>query len=66
MDRSKHRTPNAYGGRAQEGVLEVFMSLHASLALRWKLLFRTINIRERDCSTAGICNATWYLMYGFV
>lgn len=34
MDRSKHRTPNAYGGRAQEGVLEVFMSLTCVTGLR--------------------------------
>jgi len=27
MDRPKHTTPGAYGRRAQEGVLEVFMSL---------------------------------------
>lgn len=41
MDRAKHRATTAYGGRAQEGVLEVFMSfmLCASLALRWKLWF---------------------------
>ncbi|XP_014501792.1 isoamylase 3, chloroplastic isoform X1 [Vigna radiata var. radiata] len=36
MDRSKHRTPNAYGGRAQEGVLEEESSKVIESRPSWK------------------------------
>lgn len=42
MDSARLRTNNAYGGRAQEGVLEVFMLFMRVIGLKMKTLVITV------------------------
>jgi len=60
MDRARHRTTTVYGGRAQEGVLEVYMSFYVTCVFGLKTKTLVLSNREHDCRMTGIGNATRY------